>query len=162
MVQSVWLEFKEKQYIKDIYQIINNKYELELYNEVDQPFIDKDKRWSTEGGYRIKNLQLLHDLIKNTPEYSQEGCVCEFCTEIFKILGDKAVFYFGIRLESDKIGRNIWGGVGYDAFYLRLILLYEFLKLLQSELKKNGVESEMYLGDSPDLVKNYIKTPSKE
>jgi len=180
MVQSIWLEFKEEVDPLQLFIIVNEKFPLDLYNEMEEnpPTIDKDsyKRWSVEGGYRLKNDALLRRILRvvDSRDLTAPSCDrddCEFCETHFKTMEDRIAWYFGIRIEgiqfiqdlrmSPNIGRNIWGDVGYDIFDSRLRLLYGFLVLAKQLMDSKGIKCEIDTSDCPDIKKE-LKTIEKK
>ena len=150
MVQSIWLKFKDTISYEEKYQIINEVYPLCLYNEVEEPSVE-GKRWSIEQGYTIKDITFLEKL---SEIINIEGtlCDCEFC-KVFKSYRERVIYFFGISFQNGSIGRNIWGGLGYDIFTSRLRLLYCFLKVLMNLFRDKGYKCYLYLGDCPDIKK---------
>jgi len=149
MVQSIWLEFDEIQDRQKIFKIISNIYQLDKYNNTDRPIgewktDEHVNRWSVEGGFTLKDDNILKKIVRfNEPNYNSKiTCSCNFCNYL-GTFGNAITFFFGIRISSRRIGRNIW--LMGDYAYLsnaRLRLHYSFLKIIKKILKENGIKSK--------------------
>ncbi len=104
---KLWLKFKEKQDPERIFEIISDKYKLEKYNLPSTNF--GIERYSQEGGYTVKDSDILKKIvIQEEANYNEEIKWKDEYSKAIKTFGNAIVYFFGLNIEKDKIGRELW------------------------------------------------------
>lgn len=169
MVQSIWLEFDEKQMTKEniqkIIKIIKDNFKT--YSYVDDKYSNTTK-FSFLDCSQIRNIANSINLEID----DKKRCDCGCYSTVF----ERIVYFIDLEFNYGKcfnkilpedeqpytyfrLGRDVWGSIG--LYYERLNILRFILEHIKNELDKQKIHSKLSLNDCDNYFVDYFKGEKK-